>query len=136
MNQHLDIVTLINNSPITHLTNDFQTKLLHKIQTTFTDDQQHLFVASFYTYLNYNSKTDFVIDLDNVWKWIGFSRKDPAKRVIEKYFTKDIDFIIIKAAPQLGGAGLNREQILMNVIQINLYLFIIIYDMLNLFIIC
>ena len=58
---YLDIVSLINNSPISKLSTEFQTNLLHKIQETFTDDQQQLFVASFYTYLNYNSKTDFVI---------------------------------------------------------------------------
>jgi len=64
--QRLDIVQLINNSPITKLSNEFQTKLLTKIQDSFTDDQQQLFVASFYSYLNYNSKNDFVINLDDV----------------------------------------------------------------------
>jgi hypothetical protein len=105
--QRLDIVNLINNSPISKLSNEFQTNLLHKIQETFTDDQQQLFVASFYTYLNYNSKTDFVIDLDKVWKWIGFSRKDHAKTLLLKHFTKDIDFIVSKAASAIAEAGSN-----------------------------
>jgi len=42
-------------------------------------------------YLSYN-KTDFVIDLDDVWKWLGFARKDPAKRLLEKHFTRDVDY--------------------------------------------
>jgi len=33
--------------------------------------------------LNYHSKNDFVVDFDNIWKWVGFSRKDPAKRLLE-----------------------------------------------------
>ena len=37
--------------------------------------QQKLFVSSFYCYLNYDKNKDFVIDLDNVWKWLGFSNK-------------------------------------------------------------
>jgi hypothetical protein len=35
-----------------------------------------------------------VIDLENVWKWLGFSRKDPANVVLEKHFVKDVDFIV------------------------------------------
>jgi hypothetical protein len=51
-----------------------------------------LFVASFYSYLNFNSKTDFVINLDNVWNWLGFQQKDSAKRVLDRYFVIDIDY--------------------------------------------
>jgi hypothetical protein len=40
--QRLDIVQLINNSPLTSLSNEFQTKLLSKIQEHFTDNQQQL----------------------------------------------------------------------------------------------
>jgi hypothetical protein len=63
-----------------------------------------MFIASFYCYLNHNSKTDFIIELESIWKWLGFSRKDPAKRVLEKHFKQDIDYKIHKieekAAPQ------------------------------------
>jgi phage anti-repressor protein len=115
--QRLDIVHLIHNSPMTHLTRDFQHKLLEKIQQSFTDDQQQLFVASFYTYLNYNSKTDFVIDLDNVWKWLGFSRKEHCKTALVKHFTKDIDYKV--ALPQIrerkNEGGFNKEQVMLNI---------------------
>ena len=40
-----------------------------------------------------NSNTDFVIDLDSVWKWIGFSTKSNAKRLLEKQFVIDNDYI-------------------------------------------
>ena len=35
-----------------------------------------IFVASFYCYLNYDKKKDFVVDFDNVWKWLGFTRNE------------------------------------------------------------
>lgn len=38
----LDIVSLINNSPISVLSNDYQSRLLTKIQESFTDDQQQV----------------------------------------------------------------------------------------------
>jgi hypothetical protein len=63
-----------------------------KIKENFNDNQQQLFVASFYCFLNYDKKNDFVIDFDNVWKWLGYTRKSDGKRVLEKFFTKDIDY--------------------------------------------
>ena len=75
----LNIVELIENNPITKLSNTYQGNLLTKIKEQFTDTEQQLFVSSFYCYLNYNQKNDFVIDLDEVWKWLGFGQKYNAK---------------------------------------------------------
>ena len=95
----LDIVKLIEKNPITRLSKDYQNKLINKIKEKFTEGQQHLFVSSFFCYLNYNSKNEFIIDLDNVWKWIGFSRKDPAKVVLDKNFIKDVDYKVVFQQP-------------------------------------
>ena len=64
----LNIVELIEKNPITKLSGVYNNKLLTQIKERFTETQQQLFVASFYCYLNYQ-KTDFVIDLDNIWEW-------------------------------------------------------------------
>ncbi len=77
-----DIVKLIEKSPVMRLSENYQSKFIEKIQKSFTETQQQLFLGSFYCYLNYNSKTDFVINFDDVWNWLGFSRKDPAKRLL------------------------------------------------------
>ena len=109
--ERLDIVNLIENNPLEKLSNHYQTKLLDRIKETFSDADQQLFIASFYCYLKYDCKKDFIIDIDDVpcrlttssvkvWKWLGFSRKDPCKRLIEKHFTNDIDYKIL--LPQLG----------------------------------
>ena len=103
--ERLDIVNLIENNPLEKLSNDYQTKL-------------QLFIASFYCYLKYDCKTDFIIDMDDVWKWLGFSRRDNCKRVIEKHFTGDTDYLLLNSAEQVktnGGAGLNKEKVVMNV---------------------
>ena len=67
MSKSLNIVELIETNPITRLSNTYQNKLLTKIKERFTDDEQQIFVASFYCYLNYNSKTDFLINLDDIF---------------------------------------------------------------------
>jgi len=115
----VDIVNLIENNPITKFSGDYQSKLVEKVKNNFTNYEQQMFLSSFYCYLKYDSKNDYVIDLDNVWKWLDFSQKDAAKRVIEKNFLINKDYKIF--APQVGGAkkdtrgGHNKEVIMLNV---------------------
>lgn len=94
MSSVVNIVELIENNPVTRLSNTYQSKLITRIKENFNDYEQHLFVASFYCFLNYN-KTDLVIDLDDIWKWLGFTQKYNAKRLLEKDFKPDIDYKIL-----------------------------------------
>jgi DNA repair exonuclease SbcCD ATPase subunit len=89
----LNIVELIEKNPITKLSKDYNVKLLAKIKEQFTDFEQQLFLSSFYCYLNCDSKKDFVIDLDNVWKWIGFNQKVKAKVLLENHFIEGKDYV-------------------------------------------
>ena len=115
----VDIVNLIENNPITKFSGDYQSKLVEKVKNNFNNYEQQMFLSSFYCYLKYDSKNDYVIDIDNVWKWLDFSQKDAAKRVIEKNFLINKDYKIF--APQVGGAkkdtrgGHNKEVIMLNV---------------------
>jgi hypothetical protein len=93
MAEIFDIVKLIERDPISRLSEDYQNKLLKKIKKKFTGKEQQLFVSQFYCYLNYNTKKDFVVDLDNIWKWIGCVRKEHAKILLEKHFVEGADFI-------------------------------------------
>jgi hypothetical protein len=119
MTASFDIVDLIENNPITKLSTTYQNKLLTKIKTKFTENEQQIFVASFYGFLNYDSKMDFVIDLDDVWKWLKFSTKQKAKMLLENHFVKDTDYIIsltpqVKQPDHIKG-GHNKEIIMLNV---------------------
>jgi phage anti-repressor protein len=89
----LNIVSLIETNPITKLSSDYNVKLLEKIKENFTDTEQQLFLFSFYCYLNCHPTNDYVIDLDDVWKWIGFNQKVKAKLLLEKYFKYNVDYI-------------------------------------------
>jgi hypothetical protein len=124
--EQLDIVKLIENNPITKLSNDYNIKLLTKIKTNFSDFEQQLFLSSFYCYLNYNQNNDFVVDLDNVWKWLGFSQKIRAKELLEKNFNinKDYKFLLSLTGEQSFGpqvkkkenrGGHNKEVFMMNI---------------------
>jgi hypothetical protein len=114
----LNIVELIEKNPITKLNGSYQSKLIEKIQKTFNNYEQQMFLASFYCYLKHDNKNDFVIDLDNVWKWLGFQQKYHAKYLLEKQFTINCDYKIF--APEHSGVkkgtrgGHNKEIIMLN----------------------
>jgi len=91
----LNIVELIEKNPITKLSQKYNNILLEKLQENFSTFEQQLFVSSFYCYLNYNKNTDFVVDLDNVWRWLGFTQKVTAKTMIETNFKLDVDYKIV-----------------------------------------
>lgn len=94
MNENLDIVSLIEKNPITRLSNNYQNDFINKIKQNFTEDEQQLFVANFYCYLNYN-KNEFIIGLDEIWKWLGYNRIDAAKAALKNNFIINIHYKIV-----------------------------------------
>ncbi len=94
----LNIVELIDKNPITKLSQKYNNLLLAKLQENFSTFEQQLFVASFYCYLNYDKNTDFVVDLDHVWKWLGFSQKAHVKPMVESNFKLDVDYKIVTSS--------------------------------------
>ena len=116
----VNIIELIENNPITTLSHTYNIKLLEKIQLEFSDFEQHLFLSTFYCYIKYNSLNDFVIDLDNIWNWLGFTQKANAKRMLLKNFLEDRDYKICthrldyhELEKKIGGN--NKETILLNI---------------------
>ncbi len=62
--------------------------------------------------VKYDSNNDFVIDLDDVWKWLDFSTKQKTKI----WFVKDKDYIILLNHPvkqsEHNRGGRNKEFIM------------------------
>ena len=115
----INIVELIENNPITKLSNDYNVKLLTKIKENFTNFEQQIFLSSFYCYLNCDQVNDFVIDLDNIWKWLGFSQKVNAKTLLEKQFVEEKDYkkslLLQQKQPTHAKGGQNKEIFMLNV---------------------
>jgi len=117
--EQLDIVKMIEDNPIMNLSKDYNVNLLTKIKENFSNFEQHLFLSSFYCYVKYDTLNEFVIDLDDIWKWLGFSQKVRAKELLEKNFTQNIHY---KKSLSLQGkqtihikGGHNKESILLNI---------------------
>jgi hypothetical protein len=62
--------------------------LLRKLKNELNIQEQEFFINSFFAYLNYHQEKDFVIDLDNVWEWCGFTRKDNCKTLLKNISLK------------------------------------------------
>lgn len=117
--ESFNIVDLIENNPITKLSPTYQNKLLTKIKSKFTENEQQLFVASFYSFLHYNSKTDYVVDLDDVWKWVGYSSKAHSKKLLENNFIMNKDYKCLLSRPREQSlntrGGHNKETFMLNI---------------------
>jgi hypothetical protein len=72
-----------------HISNE----LLQHIKQCFTTDEQQLFVDSFVTYLHHNDD-EFVVDFDIAVKWLDFSHKHNAKRLLSAKFTENVHYKI------------------------------------------
>ena len=115
MSQSINIVKLIEENPNTRLSKPYQGKLINKLKDSFSTDEQKLFISSFYCYLNYKSD-DFVIDLDDIWSWLGYTKKDKGKDLLEKYFKIDKDYKkIFPEMREYSQAGRPKEKILLNI---------------------
>jgi hypothetical protein len=119
MDAPLNIVDLIENNTVLNISPDYNNRFINKVKETFTETQQQMFVSSFYCYLNYHQTNDFVIDLDNIWIWLGFSQKAMAKRSLEKFFIIDKDYkvLLCRSAEQTNDTkgGHNKQIILLNI---------------------
>jgi hypothetical protein len=86
------------------------------IKENFTEEEQKLYISSFYSYLNYDEYKDYKISLDNIWEWLGFSQKVRVKELLLKHFKKDENYKIINDDnKKKGSGGHNKETILLNV---------------------
>ena len=115
MSQSINIIKIIEENPSTKLSKSYEGKLINKLKDNFSTTEQQLFISSFYCYLNYKSD-DFVIDLDDIWGWLGFTRKDSAKKCLEKYFKVETDYKIVfrQLAENLQG-GRPSEKIMLSI---------------------
>lgn len=137
--ENINFTELIKNSnTITEL--NIQSEIINILTEEFTEPQQQLYVANLYMYLNFHPTNDFPINLENVFGMIGFANKGNAKKTLESNFTINEDYKIIIAPTQkkktkdiivdkaacgyaeaahsiknLGGAGLNKENIMLNI---------------------
>ena len=113
---------LVQNSNTT-ISLNLQTKLIDYLNNEFSNEEQQWYIANLYIYMHYHPTNDFPINLDNVFSMIGFANKGNAMKTIKNNFIENEDYKKllfhsekqIKNGKDLGGAGLNHENVMLNI---------------------
>jgi hypothetical protein len=90
----IDFIDLIENNSI-KLSGTYDNEILNIIQNEFNESQKKLYVAFSYCQFNYDDKNDFIIDISNIWEWLGFSEKKKVIDIIQENYTQNGDYIIM-----------------------------------------
>jgi hypothetical protein len=107
-----DIVSTFDYSSLVQNSNEttgFKSDLLQELNNEFNTEEQSIFINSFYSYLNHHPTEDFVVDLDVVYKFIGFSRKADLKKLLLKNFSEGTDYQTLLINSDKQKSSLRRE---------------------------
>jgi phage anti-repressor protein len=105
--------TALVQSSNTTLSLNLQQRMIQILNEKFTEKEQKWYVANLYMYLHYDSTTDYPINLEDVFKMIGFANKSNAKRTLKNNFTLDEDYKIT-VLPRDDGK-FSEETIMLNI---------------------
>lgn len=106
-----DLVTNNANNLSLNLTSE----VVQELEQNFTNEEQKWYVAQLYMYLNFHPTDDYPVNLEDIYKIIGFANKGNAKRTLENNFTKNEDYkIIILPSEKKQNAGRPDETIMLN----------------------
>jgi hypothetical protein len=118
LKEKVSLINIKKNQNDTNILSIIDERLFILMKEQMNTEEQTLFIENFKNYLEYgNDDTKFIISLDDIWKWVGFSRKDPAKYLLTKNFMENINYIYKKDLQNIldpPSKGKN-EIILMNV---------------------
>ena len=56
------------------------------LRTELKGEEQRMFLEGFHLYMKHDSRKDFVVDMDDAYEWLGFTRKDNCERVIDNRY--------------------------------------------------
>lgn len=108
----LDFASLVKTNP-SNISLRFQGQLASKLSENFTSDEEKWYIANLYAYLKFHPVNDYVIDLENVFEMIGFSKKSNAKRILKKHFVDNEDYKITVLPTEQG--KFSTEKITLNI---------------------
>ena len=113
--QQIDFQVLIDGN-ICDLSLNIQSKMIDKLNNIFTEEDKKWYLASLYVHTNYHKTNDYIFNLENVFKMLGFANKGNAKKLLQSHFIENKDYKTSLVAPEKrkNEGGYNKESILLN----------------------
>ncbi len=89
------------------------------LKNEFTGEDEDIFVTNFKYCLEHDQYNDFVINLDDILHYLGYTRKDTAKKIILKYFEENTSYKLLRFGPEQDQNSVimsahNKERILLS----------------------
>lgn len=80
---------------------EYEDDFISHVCNNLKDEYKELFVTNHLRYLKYKNTPDaFVINIEDIWNWIGFTRKDNAVRLLKNKYVLNEDYIEENIVPQ------------------------------------
>jgi hypothetical protein len=78
--------------PLSSLTEHYTNLFIEKIKNI--NNREFIeFVAHFYKYVD-SRDNDFIVNVNDIWNWVGFTNKENCIRAITKNFKESIDYMV------------------------------------------
>ena len=106
----INFIELVRNSN-TSLSLNCESKMIDLLNKEFTEQESQWYITNLYIYLNYHPTNDYPINLENVYKMLGFANKGNAMKTIKSNFIKDEDYkiVIFRTEKTLNGKDLSGK---------------------------
>ena len=92
---------------------DFKSRLVDNLIAECNTDEQKWFVKNWFMYLNYHQTEDYVVNLEDIWEFIGFASKANSKKTLKNNFILGEDFKIYEDGRMKG--KFTTETVMLNV---------------------
>jgi phage anti-repressor protein len=112
----VNFTELVKNSN-TSLSLNCESKMIDLLNNEFTEMESQWYITNLYIYLNYHPTNDYPINLENVYKMLGFANKGNAMKTIKSNFIKDEDYkvTLFHTEKRKSEGGYNKEKVMLNV---------------------
>jgi hypothetical protein len=107
-----DFVSHYQNLDVNDFKSTYDSSLTDTIDEEFSDEEKVFFMSNMMCFTHHKDKNNCFIDVDKIWRWLGFSNKSCITRLIKKTLTIGNDYIILdnnnSKKGQLGGQNIQK----------------------------
>ena len=91
--ESINFSELVKNSKTTlSLSEEYKSEMIEILNKEFSEEQQKWYIANLFAYLHFHPTNDYPVNLEHVYKDLGFANKGNAMKTIKSNFSVDEDY--------------------------------------------
>ena len=117
----INFTELVKNSKTTlSLSEEYKSEMIELLNKEFSEEQQKWYIANLFAYLHFHPTNDFPVNLEHVYKDLGFANKGNAMKTIKSNFNEGENYkiVIFRSEKNLNDKDLGgrpTEDVLLNI---------------------